>query len=90
LAKRAGVTQAMVARLEDPNHNPTLETLDRVVRALGCELIVDVKTPPSDSSLGVRRSARFGNSRGFVGNSGRPDDDSTVAWPAAPRCLRGR
>jgi ribosome-binding protein aMBF1 (putative translation factor) len=45
LAKRANVTQAMVARLEDPDHNPTLDTLDRVVRALGGELIVDVKTP---------------------------------------------
>ncbi|MBI2895405.1 MAG: type II toxin-antitoxin system HicB family antitoxin [Deltaproteobacteria bacterium] len=45
LAKRAGLTQAMVARIEDPDYNPTLETLERVARALGAELRISVELP---------------------------------------------
>ena len=41
LAKRARVSQQMVAKLESPDYNPTLETLDKVASALGARL--DVK-----------------------------------------------
>jgi DNA-binding XRE family transcriptional regulator/predicted RNase H-like HicB family nuclease len=38
LAKRAGVSQQQIAKLESPEGNPTLETLDRVAAALGRHL----------------------------------------------------
>jgi ribosome-binding protein aMBF1 (putative translation factor) len=40
LARRAGLSQPVVARLEDPDHNPTLDTLERVAVALGARLEV--------------------------------------------------
>jgi ribosome-binding protein aMBF1 (putative translation factor) len=40
LARRAGLSQPVVARLEDPDHNPTIETLERVAAALGTRLEV--------------------------------------------------
>jgi HTH-type transcriptional regulator / antitoxin HipB len=43
LARRAGLSQPAVARLEDPDHNPTLDTLERVAAALGTRLVVDLK-----------------------------------------------
>lgn len=45
LARRAGLTQAMVARVEDPDYNPTLQTLERIARALGAELRISVELP---------------------------------------------
>jgi predicted RNase H-like HicB family nuclease/DNA-binding XRE family transcriptional regulator len=41
LARRAGLTQSAVARLEHPDHNPTLDMLDRVAVALGTRLEID-------------------------------------------------
>jgi HTH-type transcriptional regulator / antitoxin HipB len=38
LARRAGLSQPAVARLEDPDHNPTLDMLERVAAALGVRL----------------------------------------------------
>jgi len=35
LGKRAGVKQQQIAKLEDPDENPTLETLEKVAKALG-------------------------------------------------------
>lgn len=35
LAKRIGVSQQQIARLEHPDYNPTLETLEKVAEALG-------------------------------------------------------
>lgn len=43
LARRAGLSQPAVARLEDPDHNPTLDMLERVAAALGTRLEVDLK-----------------------------------------------
>jgi transcriptional regulator with XRE-family HTH domain len=42
LAKRAGVSQQQIAKLERPGSNPTIETLDRVARALGMRLAVEL------------------------------------------------
>ena len=44
LAKRAGVTQPQVAKLESPDANPTLETLEKVAAALGVRLFVSFDT----------------------------------------------
>src|SRR3954453_18938049 len=38
LAGRLGVTQAALARLESPHANPTIATLERVLRATGRRL----------------------------------------------------
>ncbi len=40
LAARAGISQQQVARLEHPDANPTIETLAKVARALGTDLVV--------------------------------------------------
>jgi HTH-type transcriptional regulator / antitoxin HipB len=40
LARRAGLSQPAVARLEDPDYNPTVEMLERVATALGSRLEV--------------------------------------------------
>jgi ribosome-binding protein aMBF1 (putative translation factor) len=42
LAKRARVSQQMVAKLESPDYNPTIETLEKVAAALGSRLEVDL------------------------------------------------
>src|SRR5262245_46797935 len=34
LARRAGVSQPMIAKLEHPDYNPTIETLEKVAAAL--------------------------------------------------------
>lgn len=38
LAKLAGISQQQVARLENPDGNPTLNTLEKVAQALGLRL----------------------------------------------------
>jgi DNA-binding XRE family transcriptional regulator/predicted RNase H-like HicB family nuclease len=43
LARRAGVTQPMIAKLEDPDSNPTLETMTKVAAALGKYLDINLE-----------------------------------------------
>ncbi|MGI5864761.1 MAG: helix-turn-helix transcriptional regulator [Myxococcales bacterium] len=38
LARRANVSQQLIAKLEDPDSNPTIETLEKVAKALGTHL----------------------------------------------------
>jgi transcriptional regulator with XRE-family HTH domain len=40
-----GITQAALARLERPDANPTIATLDRVVRAAGRSLELELGPP---------------------------------------------
>ena len=47
LAKRVGVTQPVIAALEHPDSNPTIQTLEKVARALGANLQVSIE-PVSD------------------------------------------
>jgi transcriptional regulator with XRE-family HTH domain len=49
VAARIGATQAAVARLERPGANPTIETLDRVMKAMGHRLELSVR--PSKSHV---------------------------------------
>jgi putative transcriptional regulator len=58
LGKLASVSQQQIAKLEDPDENPSLETLARVARALGLEVNVGFERPdtiPSLSAGGRRR-----------------------------------
>jgi transcriptional regulator with XRE-family HTH domain len=56
LARRLGISQAAVAKLESPRANPTVETLDRALRATGHRLRLEAEThrPGVDESL-IRR-----------------------------------
>jgi transcriptional regulator with XRE-family HTH domain len=56
LAGRLGISQAAVAKLESPRANPTVDTLDRALRATGHRLRLDAEahSPGVDESL-IRR-----------------------------------
>lgn len=45
LGRRAGVSQQQIAKLEDPDENPSLETLEKVARALGLEVSIGFEEP---------------------------------------------
>jgi transcriptional regulator with XRE-family HTH domain len=53
LAHQLGISQPAVVRLERPGANPTVRTLDRVLRATGHRLVLDAPTwsPGIDESL---------------------------------------
>ena len=53
LARRLGVAQPVVARLETRTANPTVETLDRTLRATGHRLALAIEphAPSVDESL---------------------------------------
>jgi len=47
LGELAHVKQQQIAKLEDPHENPTIETLEKVARALGLSVRFDLeRTPP--------------------------------------------
>jgi predicted RNase H-like HicB family nuclease/DNA-binding XRE family transcriptional regulator len=46
LAERARVSQQQIAHLESPDSNPTLDTLDKVARALGARLRLTLAPQP--------------------------------------------
>ena len=56
LARRLGVSQAAVAKLESPRANPTVDTLDRALWATGHRLTLEAspRRPGVDESL-IRR-----------------------------------
>lgn len=49
LAKKAGTSQPAIARLETGTHSPTIETLERVLAALGLEL--ELRTEEIDTGV---------------------------------------
>jgi len=52
-AKRAGVSQQQIARLEHPDANPTIEMLARVAQGFGRALSVEIKPQTSVQRLVV-------------------------------------
>lgn len=46
LARRAHVSQQQIAQLESPDSNPTLDTLEKVARALGAKLQLTLLPQP--------------------------------------------
>jgi len=45
LAGRLGISQAAIAQLEKPGANPRVGTLDRALRALGAQLVLEARSP---------------------------------------------
>jgi putative transcriptional regulator len=58
LGKLAGVSQQQIAKLEDPDENPSLETLAKVARALGLEVNVGFERPDTMQPLGAAGARR--------------------------------
>ncbi len=56
LARKLGVSQPAVARLEIGEHVPTLPTLIRIAKALGIEILIDIK-PSEHAGLWVSSEA---------------------------------
>jgi DNA-binding XRE family transcriptional regulator/predicted RNase H-like HicB family nuclease len=44
LAKRAGVSQQAIAKLEHPDANPTIETIEKVAHALGATVDIEIRS----------------------------------------------
>jgi transcriptional regulator with XRE-family HTH domain len=57
LADRAGTTQSAMARLESGRTAPSLETVERLLRLCGFQLIVELA--PYDDSDAVQADARL-------------------------------
>ena len=43
--ERVGVSQQQIAKLENPDENPTLDTLEKIGRALGLQISLALETP---------------------------------------------
>jgi len=55
LGELAGVRQQQIAKLENPDENPSLETLEKVGRALGLEVAIGFDRPAAMPSLARTR-----------------------------------
>jgi transcriptional regulator with XRE-family HTH domain len=62
--ERGGVSQQQIAKLENPDENPTLDTLDRVSRALGLHMTLGFEAPERFSVPPARRAAKVRQRRG--------------------------
>jgi predicted RNase H-like HicB family nuclease/DNA-binding XRE family transcriptional regulator len=51
LGKLARVSQQQIAKLEDPDENPTLQTIEKVARALGLSVSVELAPEPESVSM---------------------------------------
>jgi transcriptional regulator with XRE-family HTH domain/predicted RNase H-like HicB family nuclease len=56
LAKLAGVSQPAIAQLESPDSNPTIDTLNRVARAMGAQ--IDFQPTASESLKSYAKQLR--------------------------------
>jgi len=56
LAKLAGVSQPAIAQLESPDSNPTIDTLNRVARAMGVE--IDFRSSAGESAKSYAKQLR--------------------------------
>ena len=60
VAERIGTTQSAIARLESPSgrHSPSVATLQRYARALGCRLELRLVRQPGPSARPVRTALK--------------------------------
>lgn len=50
LAELVGVSQQQIAKVEDPDANPSMETIDKVAKALGLEVRLSLAEPDAFSA----------------------------------------
>ncbi len=60
LAKRLGVSQPRVVRLESGEHNPEVDTIINAVRRLGIEFCLDVAPAGRKPALVTARAQKYG------------------------------
>jgi transcriptional regulator with XRE-family HTH domain len=75
LAKKLGVSQPRVVKLESGEHNPEVDTIINVVRRLGIEFVLDVAPASRKPALVTARAQK----RGAIAH----DDVSVVAASSA-------
>jgi transcriptional regulator with XRE-family HTH domain len=65
LARRIGTTQSAIARLESGTgkHSPSLTTLQKYARAIGCRLEFRLVTEPDDHKIEFRAARSSGNAK---------------------------
>jgi ribosome-binding protein aMBF1 (putative translation factor) len=56
LARRLGMSQPAVARLERGDHNPTIDMLMRLASALDVEFVLDIAPAKKDQKLVTKRA----------------------------------
>lgn len=71
LAKRLGMPQSQVARLELGEHNPRTETILRIVSRLDVELMIDIRP--------AGRNAKLATKRGTANSVSTPNVEIAVA-----------
>ena len=57
LANRVGVTQQAIAKIEDPDGNPTFDTIQKVAAALGLEVHLTFETPLAFKAVRAGRAS---------------------------------
>ncbi len=75
LAKKLGVSQPRVVKLESGEHNPEIDTIINTVRCLGVEFVLDVAPASRKPALVTARAQK----RGAIAH----DDVSVVAASSA-------
>jgi DNA-binding XRE family transcriptional regulator len=60
LAKKLGVSQPRVAKLESGEHNPEVDTIINAVRRLGIEFVLDVAPASRKPALVTARAQKHG------------------------------
>ncbi len=74
LAKRIGVSQQQIAKLEKSSSNPTIRTLVEVTHKLGAHVLIHLGPAPTTRKgllTKQRRSSRSGHARGAPGRRDR-------------------
>jgi transcriptional regulator with XRE-family HTH domain len=84
-AKRAGVDQADVSRIESGQITPSLPTLLRLLDAVGATLVLARRPAPLKSAAPGRRES--GATTAFSGSGSRCDQTSCATTSPVPRLL---
>jgi transcriptional regulator with XRE-family HTH domain len=64
LARRLGVSQPRVAKLESGEHNPSIDSIINVVRCLGIEFAIDIVPAGRRPALVTARARKDGTNEG--------------------------
>ena len=81
MAKRLGVSQPRVAKLESGEHNPSIDSIINVVRRLGIEFAIDIVPSGRKPTLVTARARKTGTNEG--------DDVTIIAAATRTRCTTG-